>query len=91
MQIEIEQAVVYGDNKPFLIALLVDKDTNNKNKYTELVQNINTSLNSLERIRKFLLLRENFTYENGLLTQTLKVKREKVYENYKEEIEKLYK
>ena len=90
-QIEIEQAVVFGDNKPFLIALLVVQDSTNKNMYAELVQKINTSLNSLEKIRKFLLLKEKFTYENGFLTQTHKIKREEVYMQFKEEIEKLYK
>ena len=89
-QIEIEQAVVFGDNKPFLIALLVVQDSTNKNMYAELVQKINTSLNSLEKIRKFLLLKEKFTYENGFLTQTHKIKREKVYIQYKEDIERLY-
>ena len=90
-QVEIEQAVVFGDNKPFLIALLVVQDSSNKSKYTELIKKINASLNSLERIRKFLLLKEKFTYENGFLTQTHKIKRERVYFNYKDEIEKLYK
>lgn len=90
-EIEIEQAVVFGDNKPFLIALLVVEDSKNRSRYTKLVQKINTSLNSLERIRKFLLLKEKFTYENGFLTQTHKIKRDKVYMNYKEEIENLYK
>ena len=90
-QVEIEQAVVFGDNKPFLIALLVVEDSKNKSRYTKLIQKINASLNSLERIRKFLLLREKFTYENGLLTQTHKIKRERVYTYYEEEIEKLYK
>jgi len=90
-QVEIEQAIIFGDNKPFLIALLVVQDLNNKSKYTDLIKKINTSLNSLERIRKFLLLKEKFTYENGFLTQTHKIKREKVYFSYKDEIEKLYK
>ena len=89
-QVEIEQAVVFGDNKPFLIALLVVQDSKNKNMYTELVQKINISLNSLEKIRKFLLLKEKFTYENGFLTQTHKIKRERVYMQFKEDIERLY-
>ena len=89
-QVEIEQAIVFGDNKPFLVALIVVEDFNNKSKYIELIQKINISLNSLERIRKFFLLKEKFTYENGFLTQTHKIKRERVYMHYKEDIEKLY-
>lgn len=40
--------------------------------------------------KSFLLLTEDFTVENGLLTQTLKLKRNKVYQKYREEIEALY-
>ena len=39
---------------------------------------------------KFLLLKQKFTYENGFLTQTHKIKRERVYMEYKEDIERLY-
>ena|GEM_PF-2104408 len=41
--------------------------------------------------RKFIYLSENFTLENGMLTQTMKVKRRVVLEKYKEEIEAQYK
>ncbi|MBN2168429.1 MAG: AMP-binding protein [Actinobacteria bacterium] len=40
--------------------------------------------------KSYHLLTEDFTVENGLLTQTLKLKRNKVYEKYREEIETLY-
>ena len=43
-QLEIEQAIVFGDNKPFLIALLVVQDSSNKSKYTELIKKINELL-----------------------------------------------
>lgn len=40
--------------------------------------------------QKYLFMAEDFTLENGLLTQTLKLKRKEVYKKYKEDIEKLY-
>lgn len=40
--------------------------------------------------KSFFLLAEDFTVENGLLTQTLKLKRGKVYKKYMKEIESLY-
>ncbi|MEO1636626.1 MAG: AMP-binding protein, partial [Cyanobacteria bacterium J06631_9] len=43
-----------------------------------------------ERVTTFMLLQEPFTIENGLLTQTMKVKRPKVRDRYQETIDALY-
>ncbi|EDX84193.1 AMP-binding enzyme, putative [Synechococcus sp. PCC 7335] len=43
-----------------------------------------------ERVGPFVLLEEPFTIENGLLTQTMKVKRPKVRDRYQETIDALY-
>ncbi len=48
-------------------------------------------LRPFEKIKKVVLLKENFSIENGLLSQTLKVKRNKVYDKYQEIINNLYK
>jgi len=44
----------------------------------------------IEKIKKIQLIDENFSIENGLLTPTMKVKRKKVTEKYKKELENLY-
>ena len=41
--------------------------------------------------RKFLFITEDFTLENGMLTQTMKLKRRNVLQQYESEILKLYK
>lgn len=43
-----------------------------------------------EKIKRFTLLAEPFSMERGEVTNTLKVKRNKVAENYKDVIEKMY-
>ena len=89
-QIEIDQAIVFGDNKPFLIAIIVK---NNEIKLADLkgvIENLNRKLNSIEKIKKYILAEKPFSYENGLLTQTQKIKREQVYKFYSEKIKKLY-
>lgn len=43
-----------------------------------------------ERIKSFALLTENFTVENGLLTPTLKVRRDAIVKKYRDLIESLY-
>ena len=89
---EIDQCMVYGDKKNFLVALIVpNKDyLNEKVKINKVIENINNKLTLVEKIKKIQLIDENFSIENGLLTPTMKVKRKKVIEKYKKELETLY-
>ncbi len=90
---EIEQAMVYGDAKNYLVAIIVPaKDfSKQKEKIHELVKKINNNLTLVEKIKKIYLIEESFTIENGLLTPTMKVKRNKVIAKYKNILDKLYK
>ena len=45
---------------------------------------------ALERVQNFVLVLEDFTTENGMLTPTLKVKRRVVLERYGQELDGLY-
>lgn len=52
---------------------------------------VNTEfLADYEKPKKFVILDEDFSVENGLLTPTLKVKKKLVIEKYKDQIESLY-
>ena len=90
----IEQALVYGDNKPFLVALLVlnnnFKDTDYKIIQKE-IEKINKELTKIEKIKKFIIINNQFSIENGFMTPTLKLKRFKIIQEYKKELEDLYK
>ena len=89
----LEQALVYGDNKPFLVALLVlnnnEKNIEKENIYNE-IEKINKNLTKIEKIKKFFIVKEQFSIENGFMTPTLKLKRYKIIQKYKVELEKLY-
>ena len=89
---EIDQCMVYGDKKNYLVALIVpSKDfLREKEKINNVVEKINKKLTLLEKIKKIQLIDENFSIENGLMTPTMKVKRKKVTEKYKNQLEKLY-
>ena len=54
------------------------------------IQERTASLASFEQPKKFSLLKEDFSIENGLLTPTLKLKRKPILERYQSEIDKLY-
>jgi long-chain acyl-CoA synthetase len=89
---EIDQCMVYGDKKNYLVALIVpSKDfLKEKEKINNVIEKINKKLNLLEKIKRIQLINENFSIENGLMTPTMKVKRKKVTEKYKNQLEKLY-
>ena len=89
---EIDQCMVYGDKKNYLVALIVpSKDfLREKEKINNVIEKINKKLTLLEKIKRIQLIDENFSIENGLMTPTMKVKRKKVIEKYKNQLEKLY-
>jgi len=91
-ELEVDQCLVYGDKKNYLVALIVPNKEflKEKEKINNVIDNINKKLTLVEKIKKIQLIDENFSIENGLLTPTMKVKRKKVTEKYKIELEKLY-
>ena len=59
-------------------------------KFRKEVNKYNVELGDYEKIKKFDIVPEEWSQKNGLLTPTLKVKRNKAMEFYKENIEKLF-
>ena len=92
---EISKVVIYGDNKPFLIALIVvNEDAIKKNliqeKINKIIKDTNDKLSTIEKIRKFIIVKDDFTQENGLLTPTMKIKKNLVFEKFNKQIQNLY-
>jgi len=87
---QIKQSFVYGDKKTFLVALIVCENEEKKKEIQLYIENLNKNLSITEKIKKFKLIKDEFTIENGMLTPTLKLKRKKVLEKYKVDLEKLY-
>jgi long-chain acyl-CoA synthetase len=89
----IEQSLVYGDSKPYLVSLIVlglkYKDTP-KEKIQQEIEKINVNLTKIEKIKKFIIIKDQFTIENNMMTPTLKLKRYKIIKKYKIELEKLF-
>ncbi len=108
----IDQVMLYGFNRPFIVAVIVVAMDSVKNYAKE--NGISDSGESLiedsfikklfenelykygkdfkkfEYPQKFVLLSEEWSIENGMLTPTLKLKRADVEEEFKKQIEGLY-
>jgi len=87
---KIKQSFVYGDKKNYLVALVVSDSDENKKEIELYLEKLNRDLSLVEKVKKIKLIKEEFTIENGMLTPTLKLKRKKILEKYKEDLEKLY-
>ena len=109
----VQNAVVYGENRPYTVCLVVpdfvaveayaeknhlSKDMNvllEREEITFMISNgiteqLKKKYGGYEIPKKFVFLKDNFTLENGLLTQTMKLKRRLVIDKYMEQIEALY-
>jgi long-chain acyl-CoA synthetase len=57
---------------------------------SEIALNLKGKYGGYEIPKKIILMTEDFTLENGMLTQTMKLKRKVVSEKFKEEIAKQF-
>ena len=96
---EIEQAMVDGDQRPWLAAIIVPSasayeqagsEEALKQVIADTVERANSRLSQIERVRRFIIADEAFTTENGQLTATLKVRRHIVRACYKDRLAALY-
>jgi long-chain acyl-CoA synthetase len=58
--------------------------------YEGIVESINENLARFEKLKRVLLVADEFTADNGALTPTLKLKRRVIEERYRQEIDDLY-
>ena len=82
----VQEAVVLGDGMDYLIALIVPAEGADEKAIKREIDAVNKSNAPYEAVKRFALVSEPFTQENGMLTPTLKVKRKAVSERYKSEI-----
>ncbi len=95
----VSQCLVVGEGKPFIAALVtVDPEAwEGKLDDPELLEQIqsaiddaNTQVSRAEAIRKFVVVTDDWTEENGYLTPSFKVKRHMVLRDSHDLIESLY-
>jgi long-chain acyl-CoA synthetase len=95
LQPEIAQAMVYGDRRPHLVALLVPdpeiaREADLQQRLQAAVDRVNADLSVIERIRRIITADEPFTIENEQLTPSMKIRRHVISDVYGERLAALY-
>ena len=75
---------------PFTTNEEMIKNEEVKKRYDREVKKLNEGLGEVEKVKKYVLLADEWTIANGILTPTLKVKRKVVMQRYNELIDKLF-
>ena len=86
-----QQAVVFGDSKPFCIAILVPLSADiPQNKIQFAINTLNNSLPVYAQILNFILLEQKMTFNDGLVTSNGRPKRTAIARHFHQEINTLY-
>jgi long-chain acyl-CoA synthetase len=95
----VSQIVLMGDGQPHVTALITVTSSVAEGlagpeavarEVQDAVARVNRHLAPFEQIRKFRILDRDFSIESGELTATLKVRRARVLENFREAVAELY-
>ncbi len=95
---EISQAIVIGDRRPFVAALVtLDpeataglSETEREARVQQIVDDVNRERSRYEQIKRFVILPRDFTVEDGEVTPTLKLKRNVVLEHFASQVDSIY-
>jgi long-chain acyl-CoA synthetase len=86
----VSQAVVLGDRRPYLVALLTLDEGASEDVGRDAVAAANEGRAAFEQIRRFAVIPRQFTAEAGEVTPTLKLRRGPIQEHFAKEIDALY-
>jgi long-chain acyl-CoA synthetase len=90
----VSQALVVGDRRPYVAALITLADEARPDdaeaQVQRAVEEVNRELSRYEQIKRFAILERDFSAEEGEVTPTLKLKRRVCQEHFASEIEALY-
>ncbi|GAC1579613.1 MAG: AMP-dependent synthetase/ligase [Sphingomicrobium sp.] len=95
LQPEIAQAMVFGDRRPHLVALLVPEaeiaDAADLHaRLGKAVDRVNAELSVIEKVRRFVVADEAFSVENEQLTPSMKIRRHVIGKVYGDRLAGLY-
>ena len=86
----IAQAVLFGETRPFNVAIIVPRQQTDAPALAAAITSINEQLPDYARISRYLIADESFSVENGQLTGTGRPRRNIISAHYADAINQIY-
>ena len=87
----ISQAMVYGEGRSFLVALITLNAPAPRETIQAMIDSVNRRVSSTESIKRFAILERDFEIGRDEITPTGKLKRDVITDRFREVIDELYK
>ena len=79
----VSEVMVIGDEKPYCIAMIWVDENIDPEKIVIAMKDVNSKLSNPEKIKRWVILKNDLSIENGDLTANLKLKRENILKRHK--------
>ncbi|HEX6715974.1 MAG TPA: AMP-dependent synthetase/ligase [Pyrinomonadaceae bacterium] len=86
----ISQAMVYGEGKSYLVALITLNSAASHETIQAMIDNVNRRVSSTESIKRFAILDRDFEIARDEITPTGKLKRDVITARFRDALDKLY-
>lgn len=86
----ISQAMVYGEGRSYLVALITLNGAAERETVQSIIDNVNRRVSSTESIRRFAILERDFEIARDEITPTGKLKRDVIINGFRDLINQLY-
>jgi len=86
----ISQAMVYGEGRSYLVALITVNAAIPRETIQSIIDGVNRRVSSTESIKRFAVLDRDFEIERDEITPTGKLKRDVITNRFREVIDELY-
>jgi long-chain acyl-CoA synthetase len=86
----ISQAMVYGEGKSYLVALITLNTPETRETIQSIIDKVNRRVSSTEAIKRFAILERDFEIARDEITPTGKLKRDVITKQFRDVIDGLY-
>ncbi len=86
----VSEVMLVGDQKPYSIAMIWMNETFEPTKFRIDLKKINQQLSNPEKVRKWMVMKDELSIEHGDITANLKLKRQNILKKYETSVNLIY-